>query len=116
MSTKIERQEVIVNQFIWNENGYSLPAGELLFILTTLTRSQLETNYIGDANIANYLTSLGLIEKTGNDQYKVCPGKERIARGLGDRVSSAVDKELRKIVTVSTEVSCPKLNIIKETI
>lgn len=111
MKKKLERQEVIVNQFVWKENGYSVPAGELLFALTTLTQCQDRGCYLGHQGVIEYLTTLGLIEQQETG-YKICDGKHRTCIGLGNRVSNAVDDELRNI-TIDTEVSCPGINSIK---
>lgn len=111
MKKKLERQEVIVNQFIWKENGFVIPAGELLFALTTLTQCYNKSCYLGHQGVVEYLTSLGLIEQQETG-YKICDGKHRACSSLGNRVSNAVDNELRSLA-LDTEVSCPGINSIK---
>ena len=95
----VESRDAVVKQFLWNDQGYSMVAAEVLCVLTTLVRSQLSGNYIDNKTIVAYLQAQDLIEETAPNSYRLKDGKQRQAVGLGNRISSEVGKEINKIVS-----------------
>lgn len=92
------KETVEVANFIWNDKGKKLPAGELLSTLITLSDSEKETNPIVNEDIIDYLGGEGFIVEADNGEYRVNQEKKQELVALGDKVSDAIDKELENCI------------------
>jgi len=94
----LTKETVEVTNFIWNDKGKKLPAGELLSTLITLSDSEKETNPIENPDIVDYLGGEGFVVSASNGEYKVNPEKKADLIALGNKVSDAIDKELEACI------------------
>ena len=99
----LTKETVEVSNFIWNDKGRKLPAGELLSTLITLSDSEKETNKIENDDVADYLSGEGYVSLIHDREFKVNPEKKQELINLGNKVSDAIDKELENCIDKNIE-------------
>ena len=99
----LTKETVTVSNFIWNDKGKKLPAGELLSALITLSDSEKETNKIENADVIDYLGGEGYISVADNGECRVNPEKKQELIDLGNKVSDMIDNELENCINRDIE-------------
>ena len=99
----LTKETVEVSNFIWNDKGKKLPAGELLSTLITLSDSEKETNVIENDDVADYLSGEGYVLLVSGHEFKVNQDKKQNLIDLGNQVSDMIDKELESCIDKKIE-------------
>ncbi len=99
----LTKETVEVSNFIWNDKGKKLPAGELLSALITLSDSEKETNVIENDDVADYLSGEGYVLLVSGHEFKVNQDKKKDLIDLGNQVSDMIDKELESCIDKKIE-------------
>lgn len=96
MSGDIEKENIVLQRFMWKEDDHKCEAGKLLFALTELTTSDQHVTSCGDPNIEEYLTEKGIVEKV-DDTLHLVAGKQAEAEDLGNRISDHIGNEIESL-------------------
>ena len=103
MSGDIEKENIIVQRFMWKDGDHKCEAGKLLMTLMELTLNEKHTTSCTEENIVSYLEEKGIVNIVDNS-VKLADGKMNDAETLGDTISDyigdaieslPVDKEIK---------------------
>ena len=96
-TVSVNKETIEINQFVWNDHDFHLPADELLGTLLILEQSEKPSQPIEDPKIADYLKSRQLIEDKGDGTYAVAENQHAAITELGNQVSDAIGNQLTKV-------------------
>lgn len=96
MSGDIEKENIVLQRFVWKDDKHKCEAGQLLYALTELTIKEDHTTSCTDENVEAYLTNKGLVQKV-DAGLKLVDGKYQEAEDLGNRISEHVGSEIEAI-------------------
>lgn len=96
MSGDIEKENIVLQRFVWKDAEHKCEAGQLLYALTELTIKEDHTTSCTDENVEAYLTNKGLVQKV-DAGLKLVDGKYQEAEDLGNRISEHVGSEIESI-------------------
>ena len=111
----IERKEVAVQRFMYtSDDGHKCGAGSLLSVITVLTESKKEDNFIGNQEVIEVLKAGGFVEETGENRYKVVENKKDALVELGNQVSADIGNEMEALPVNTEIVLTPTFKLMQE--
>lgn len=96
MSGDIEKENIILQRFVWKDKNHKCEAGKLLFAITELTTNEQHVTSCVDKNIESYLTDKGLVERVDNELHLV-KDKASEAEDLGNKISDYIGNEIESL-------------------
>lgn len=96
MCGDIEKENIILQRFVWKDANHKCEAGKLLFAITELTTNEQHTTSCTDKNIESYLTDKGIVERVDNELHLV-EGKAAEAEDLGNKISDHIGNEIESL-------------------
>lgn len=96
MSGDIEKENIILQRFVWKDNDHKCEAGKLLFALTELTTNEQHITACNDEQVASYLKDKGLVETIDNELHLI-EGKAAEADELGNQISDYIGNEIESL-------------------
>ena len=111
MSGDIEKENIVLQRFMWKDGDYKCEAGKLLYALTELTSSEQHKTHCSDKTVLDYLSNKGIIEQA-NNEVKLVDGKYKEAEDLGNKISDHVGSEIESIPVNKTIHFVPSIYIM----
>ena len=111
MSGDIEKENVVLQRFMWKDGNTKCEAGKLLFALTELTVSEQHTTSCTDSTVSSYLKEKGLVEQIDNELHLV-DGQMDAANDLGNQISDHIGSEIEALPINKTIHFAPSIYMV----
>lgn len=99
--------------FTWKDGDVSLPTGDLLSTLITLTNSERVSNVVENPDVLSYLENAGYVRRTENGECAVNDERKADLVALGNKVSDAIDQKLEMCMNKNANI-VPKIYAMYE--
>lgn len=96
MSVDIEKENIVLQRFMWSDNEHKCEAGKLLCTLTELVDTDKHTSSCDDESIKAYLKDKGIAEDT-DAGLKLVSNMKQDAEQLGNQISQHIDHEIESL-------------------
>ncbi len=104
----IEKENLVVQRFVWKDEEHKCEAGRLLYALTEMTTNSQHVTSCKDEAVVGYLKDKGIAEVV-DDTLHLVEGKMNEAEDLGNKISEHVGKEIESIPTTKKLQMMPSI-------
>lgn len=96
MSVDVEKENIVLQRFMWNDNDHKCEAGKLLCALTELVDTDKHVSTCNDEEVKSYLKDKGFVEETETG-LKLVDTKKQDAERLGNQISEHIEQEIESL-------------------